>query len=52
MGGRYVTTTKTSKSNDSYTFDELIYEYAMISKEDYWSSVPNFAPFEDFVHVQ
>jgi hypothetical protein len=52
MGGRYVTTTKTSKSNDSYTFDELIYEYAMISKEDYWSSVPNFEPFEDFVHVR
>ncbi|MEG1944284.1 MAG: hypothetical protein RR058_02555 [Oscillospiraceae bacterium] len=52
LGGRYVRTTKTSQNGDSYTFDELIYDYAMIDKEDYWNSVPNFAFFEDHVHAQ
>ncbi len=51
LGGRYVRSTKTSENGDSYTFDELIYEYAMIAKEDYWDSVPAFERFEDNVHA-
>ena len=39
------------ENGGSYSFEEQIHEYAMISKEDYWNSVPNFELFEDNVHT-
>ena len=50
LGYKYVSTTKQSENDSSYSFEEQIHEYAMISKEDYWNSVPNFELFEDNVH--
>ena len=50
IGSRYVATTVTSQNGDTYTFDELILEYATIAKEDYWNSAANFMLFTDQVH--
>ena len=52
IGFNILPTTKESACGDKYDVDEIVYQYALISKDDYWKSKAIYRRFEDNVHYQ